>query len=100
MGETRVVHCKKEIYTVLIDRTTPYGNPFPISRTCTREESIAKHLEWLLKWIENKEEVVVYGFSNDWVCEHLYLLEGEILGCWCKPLACHGDNLVKLIKER
>lgn len=22
------------------------------------------------------------------------------LGCWCKPLRCHGDVLVKLVKEK
>ena len=26
-------------------------------------------------------------------------LEGKMLGCWCKPLPCHGDVLVKLFKE-
>lgn len=26
-------------------------------------------------------------------------LEGKRLGCWCKPLLCHGDILVKLLKE-
>lgn len=23
-------------------------------------------------------------------------LKGKILGCWCKPLACHGDILIRL----
>ncbi len=27
-------------------------------------------------------------------------LEGKTLACWCKPQACHGDVLVKLIEER
>ncbi len=26
-------------------------------------------------------------------------LKGKRLGCWCKPLPCHGDVLVKLIHE-
>lgn len=29
----------------------------------------------------------------------LLALEGKRLGCWCKPKACHGDVLVKLIHE-
>ena len=24
---------------------------------------------------------------------------GKTLGCWCKPSPCHGDVLVKLVKE-
>lgn len=27
-------------------------------------------------------------------------LEGKILGCWCKPEPCHGDILIKLLKEK
>ena len=26
-------------------------------------------------------------------------LNGKVLGCWCKPSACHGDILIKLFKE-
>ncbi len=26
-------------------------------------------------------------------------LEGKILACWCKPLPCHGDVLIKLLEE-
>lgn len=23
-------------------------------------------------------------------------LRGKVLGCWCKPAACHGDGLARL----
>jgi hypothetical protein len=26
-------------------------------------------------------------------------LKGKILGCYCKPLPCHGDILVSLIED-
>jgi hypothetical protein len=26
-------------------------------------------------------------------------LKDKVLGCWCKPEACHGDVLVKLVEE-
>lgn len=26
-------------------------------------------------------------------------LRGKILGCWCSPLECHGDILVKILNE-
>jgi hypothetical protein len=28
----------------------------------------------------------------------LHELKGKKLGCWCKPQACHGDILTKLIE--
>jgi len=26
-------------------------------------------------------------------------LDGMVLGCWCRPKACHGDVLVELIDQ-
>jgi hypothetical protein len=26
-------------------------------------------------------------------------LEGKCLGCWCKPLPCHGDVLIELLNK-
>jgi hypothetical protein len=26
-------------------------------------------------------------------------LKGKVLGCWCKPDACHGDVLAELADE-
>jgi hypothetical protein len=90
----KVVHCKKEPYTVLIDRTTKFGNPFRIGPDCSREESIRKHLEWLL----DPKRIVIEKFDNQLVMDNIHLLKGQVLGCWCKPLPCHGDNLVYLIE--
>lgn len=25
-------------------------------------------------------------------------LRGKVLGCWCKPLPCHGDVIVELLE--
>jgi Domain of unknown function (DUF4326) len=27
-------------------------------------------------------------------------LKGKVLACWCKPLPCHGDVLLRLIEEQ
>ena len=31
--------------------------------------------------------------------DQLSELEGKELGCWCSPYFCHGDVLVKLVRE-
>ncbi len=79
---TRVVHCKKEPYDVYIGRPSKWGNPFTIGRDGTREEVIAKYLKHVLYHPE--------------LVDALPELKGKVLGCWCKPLSCHGDVLVKL----
>lgn len=82
---TKVVHCKKESYDIYIGRPSQFGNPFVIGKDGTREEVIAKYEEWI------RENPQLLAMLKD--------LKGKVLGCWCKPKACHGDVLVKLIKE-
>jgi hypothetical protein len=78
---TTVVHCKKAKYDVLIDRTTIFGNPFPISETCHRSTSLAMFTSYFYRRLEKDRE-----FRNA-----IEALKDKTLGCWCKPKACHGD---------
>ena len=85
----RVVHCKKEEFDVYIGRGSKWGNPFSHKEGTlaehivgSREEAIAKYEEYLL--------------SNQELVDSLPELKGKVLGCWCKPKACHGDVLLKL----
>ncbi len=32
--------------------------------------------------------------------DYLYELDGQTLGCWCHPKACHGDVLKRLREEQ
>ena len=91
MQATRVVHCKKATYDVYIGRPSPWGNPFtPIANrpTCadfvvgSRDEAIAAYREWIL--------------TQPHLLALLPQLRGKILGCWCKPQACHGGVLMEL----
>lgn len=75
-----------------IGRPSPWGNPFSHKegtlakyKVATREEAVAKYKEWLL--------------NNPVLLAQLPQLRGKILGCWCKPLSCHGDVLVELIDQ-
>ena len=85
METTRVVHCKEEYYNVYIGRGSKWGNPFVIGKHGTRDEVIEKYKMYIL----SKPELL----------EHLPELRGKILGCWCKPNACHGDVLVELLEN-
>jgi len=80
---TTVVHCKKERYDIYIGRPSQWGNPFSIGRDGDRAEVIRKYREWIL----TKPELLA----------DLPTLKDKVLGCWCKPLTCHGDVLVELV---
>lgn len=77
-----VVHCQKEHYDVYIGRGSKWGNPFVIGKDGTRKEVIAKYRAWIVQ----QPELMLA----------LHELRGKILGCWCDPLACHGDVLTEL----
>jgi len=81
IDDTRVVNCHKEPYDVYIGRGTKWGNPF---KDGTRSEVISKYRDYIIR---NKE-----------LMNCLHELEGKVLGCHCKPKACHGDILVYLVK--
>jgi hypothetical protein len=86
----RVVHCKKEKYTVYIGRPSILGNPFAIGKDGTREEVIKKYEDWLRSCIVS---------STKYANAIYQLKEDDILGCWCAPKACHGDVIIMLWKE-
>lgn len=84
--KTKVVNCNKEISHVMIDRGTKWGNPFRSGLDGSRTQVIEKYEEHV------RASPELMGALSE--------LEGKTLGCWCKPLACHGDVLVKLIEEK
>lgn len=82
--DTTVVHVRDE-YDIYIGRPSKWGNPFKLGPHESREDTIARYE----KWIRTQPHILA----------RLSELKGKRLACWCRPLACHGDVLVKLIKE-
>lgn len=92
---TRVVNVRKEPYDVYIGRAHSglgleegiWHNPFKIGADGDREEVIQKFETYLT---QDRPDLI----------KRLPELEGKTLACWCKPEACHGDVLVRLLGER
>ncbi len=82
--KTIVVDSRKNKYDEYIGRASQWGNPFKIGKDGTREEVIEMYRRWIV--------------DQQWLMDDLPLLRGKVLGCHCKPLACHGDVLVELIE--
>lgn len=93
--ETRVVHYKKEPYDEYIGRKPGqmhWGNPFRIGPQGTRYEVI----QLFYLWLRGDTRRQVEPKRRRWILKNIELLRGKILGCHCKPKACHGDILAKL----
>ena len=89
----KVVNSRTEKYDVFIGRPSKFGNPYshlpnsaapwPVD---TREDAIRLYEEW----IRSQPELMAAAKKE---------LRGKILGCYCSPLACHGDVLLKIANE-
>ena len=91
----KVINLRKEKYTHYIGRGSIFGNPFAIGKDGNREEVIIKCEEWLRNNIfeANSDGLTDIGYA-------IYdLPEYAILGCYCKPQACHGDIIIKIWGE-
>lgn len=84
---TIVVNLHASSYTKYIGRGSRFGNPYLIGPDGTREDVVVKHK----KDFDNNPKLREAVWNE---------LKGETLGCFCKPLACHGDTYVEYIKER
>lgn len=80
----KVVHCRREPYDIYVGRPSQWGNPFILGKDGTRAQPcvIAKYERWL----QTQPELLAV----------LPELRGKVLGCWCSPLPCHGDVLLRL----
>jgi len=74
------------VYDVYIGRGSKWGNPFVLGYDGTREQVIAKY--------------EIYIRRTKSLMDALPELVGKVLGCYCYPLPCHGDVLLKLLKEQ
>jgi len=85
---TRVANVdKKEKFDVYIGRGSDWGNPYVIGIDGNREDVIRKYQ---------------YDFERGYLKgnkQKLLQLKGKVLGCHCKPLACHGDILADYLNS-
>lgn len=98
---TTVVNIKASKCTVYIGRsgkgkTSIWGNPYIIGMSIPGVTTKATRKQV----IDQYEKLMIARINRDagyWLTE-LKKLKGHTLGCFCKPHACHGDVLVRLIK--
>jgi hypothetical protein len=87
MNTKLVVNLRKEKYDVYIGRGSIFGNPFHIGKDGNREEVIEKYKKYFEKRIAEDCK-----FKNA-----VLSLKGKVLGCYCKPLKCHGDVIAEYL---
>jgi hypothetical protein len=92
---TKLINIKSgEPYDIYIGRPSKFGNSWThlqYNSTAphvvdTREEAVKLYEEW----IRSQPELMAAAKKE---------LKDRTLGCWCAPLLCHGDVLIKIVNE-
>lgn len=71
---------------VLVDRTTPFGNPYVVGIHGTRDEVIEKYRAWVEINFVLKERI-----KRE--------LKGKDLVCHCWPLRCHAEAIMEILNN-
>ncbi len=79
-----------------------FGNPFTTMRRSlgsvlvpTRRDAI----DAFRRWLKGEDYLNVEPERRAWILDNLDVLRGNRLGCFCKPLSCHGDVYVEMLEE-
>lgn len=81
------INSKKDNFTIYIGRDwdgmkqSPFHNPFHLGKDGSREEVLLKFIMYWCapeQWKLRKAALIM-------------LQDGDTLGCYCYPKACHGD---------
>jgi len=94
MGNIQVVNIKgmKKGSYIYIGRGSVYGNRFIIGVDGNREECIALYKKVL--W----QQICSLGPLGKAVVSLAACRTDLVLGCYCKPKACHGDVIASCIR--
>ena len=85
---TKVVNKYRDKFDVYIGRPSIFGNPFSVAEY-GREGCIAEYKEYFYKRIADDVEFK----------EAVLKLKDKVLGCYCKPKACHGDIIAEYLDK-
>lgn len=84
------IHNKyKENFDIYIGRPSIFGNPFVIGADGPRDEVIRKYKDYFYERINSDPD-----FKNA-----VLSLKNKKLGCFCKPLKCHGDIICEYLNN-
>ena len=82
---TRVVNIRVAPFDFYLGRGGVAGNPFHIKPGRTRDQAL-----WAYR---------AYFLSRPHLMKLLPTLEGQVLGCFCDPMDCHGHVIVGLLRD-
>jgi hypothetical protein len=91
-GIVHEARCNNRYVYIGRGKDSDWGNPFTHIPNGTLAKFVVPYDQVLAKYEEHVR-------SSTMLMNRLGTLRGKVLGCFCRPRACHGDVLVKLFEE-
>lgn len=84
----------KQKCSVYIGRGTIFGNrhTYGYCKVCNRLHDRKESIDEYKKEFYNR-------LTDESFRDSVLSIKGEILGCWCKPLQCHGDIIIEYLNN-
>lgn len=87
--------------SVIVDRTSRFGNPFPVKPlhdTAARQEAVDQFTRWLVEAMGPAIITLPNGraIDREWILANLHQLAGKDLCCPCPDTPCHAEVLLRL----
>lgn len=89
-----VVNRRTHDFDIYIGRGSKWGNPFSHNEGTQAQYVVASREEAIECYRQQLWHNIQQGFVT---IDDLLGLDGLLLGCYCKPLPCHGDVLVRAV---
>ncbi len=105
---TRVVNIRTAPYDVYIGRPGhglegPFGNPLKMGQRCpacsTRDEANYHQTRASLIACYEKNILRPRMLQEPGFAARVLALRGKTLGCFCAPLPCHGDAILRVLAD-
>jgi hypothetical protein len=103
-AHTRVVHLQRKKGEIVQDCDVYIGRAVTRGGWTLKQSKWANPFQIGKKGMKTVKEVARayenHVRSNSMLMSSLHELRGNRLGCWCYPKFCHGNILIKLMKEQ
>jgi hypothetical protein len=67
-----------------------FANPFPITASQDRDAVLEKYETYIRDRLERELSLKL---------QLVHIADADRLVCWCAPLPCHGDVLIRIMQE-
>lgn len=87
---------KDGILQIIVDRSSPLGNPFIMEDESQRDSVCDLYEKWLYRQINHEIEKICNELNR---IAELAKTQDIRLMCWCSPKRCHAETIKEYIEK-